>query len=74
MFVLDLDLNRSAAVREIEDVGLTTELCGDLIDQDSSGSDLLCPGDDKDYDGFPADQDCDDENRYALHNAIARHI
>ncbi len=46
-----------------ENVGLTTEICGDGIDQDSDGVDLLCPGDDKDYDGFPSDQDCDDTNR-----------
>lgn len=47
-----------------ENVGLTTELCGDGIDQDSDGADLLCPGDDKDNDGFTSDQDCDDTNRY----------
>ena len=36
------------------------EVCGDGIDQDCNGSDLLCT--DNDGDGFPEDIDCDDNN------------
>ena len=39
------------------------EICGDGVDQDCNGSDLLCPGSDKDRDGFSDSQDCDDGNR-----------
>ena len=38
------------------------EVCGDGIDQDCDGSDLACPGADKDNDGYTSN-DCDDSNR-----------
>ena len=37
-----------------------TEVCGDLVDQDCSGSDLECPPADFDGDGFDETDDCDD--------------
>ena len=40
-----------------------TEICGDGVDQDCNGSDLLCPGNDRDRDGYTSSQDCDDGNR-----------
>lgn len=42
----------------------TQEICGDGIDQNCDGGDLLCPGNDKDRDGFSDVQDCDDTNRF----------
>jgi hypothetical protein len=39
-----------------------TEICGDSIDQDCDGADLLCSGTDQDRDGFTTN-DCDDTNR-----------
>ncbi len=39
------------------------EICGDAIDQDCDGTDLLCPGSDKDLDGFSDPQDCDPSDR-----------
>ncbi len=39
-----------------------TEICGDGIDQDCNGSDLLCPGPDQDRDGFTSN-DCNDADR-----------
>jgi len=40
------------------------EICGDGIDQDCSGGDLLCSTDDQDQDGFSSSVDCDNTNRY----------
>jgi len=40
------------------------EICGDFVDQDCNGEDLLCSGSDKDLDGFPVGEDCDDTNRF----------
>lgn len=47
------------------------ELCGDGIDNDSSGGDLACPSPDADDDGYASDgtgsetgTDCDDTNRF----------
>ena len=40
------------------------EICGDGIDQNCDGSDLLCPGTDKDMDGFPNANDCVDTDRW----------
>lgn len=40
------------------------EICGNGIDEDCNGSDLLCSGNDKDRDGYTASQDCDDTDRY----------
>ncbi len=40
----------------------TQEICGDGVDQNCDGSDLLCPGTDKDRDGYTSN-DCDDTNR-----------
>jgi hypothetical protein len=39
------------------------EICGDGIDQDCNGTDTLCPGPDKDRDGYVEGADCDDTNR-----------
>jgi len=48
------------------------EICGDGIDQDCNGSDRLCPGSDKDMDGFPASQDCNDANRFTYPGMYAQ--
>ncbi len=40
------------------------EVCGNGLDENCDGIDTLCPGNDKDRDGFPASQDCDDTNRF----------
>lgn len=47
------------------------EICGDGVDNDSSGGDLSCPAPDADRDGYYSDgagpnsgTDCDDSNRY----------
>lgn len=44
------------------------ELCGDGIDNDSSGGDLACPGDDSDNDGYRdkaiGGSDCDDTDPF----------
>lgn len=42
----------------------TSEICGDFIDQDADGKDLLCSGNDQDRDGYVKGTDCDDTNRY----------
>ncbi|MDD2941955.1 MAG: right-handed parallel beta-helix repeat-containing protein [bacterium] len=42
----------------------TSEICGDFIDQDADGKDLLCSGNDQDRDGYAKGTDCDDTNRY----------
>ena len=42
----------------------SAEICGDGIDQDCNGLDLLCDGPDKDRDGFDAAGDCDDTDRF----------
>lgn len=39
------------------------EVCGDGVDQDCNGSDILCSGSDKDRDGYAGSADCDDTNR-----------
>ncbi len=39
------------------------EICGDGVDQDCNGSDLLCNNSDRDGDGAESDVDCDDTNR-----------
>ncbi len=40
-----------------------TEICGDTIDQDCSGSDLVCGDPDNDFDGYTVGQgDCDDDD------------
>lgn len=48
------------------------EICGDAIDQDCNGSDKLCSGNDKDLDGFPVGQDCNDSNRFIYPGIYAR--
>ncbi|HMO17005.1 MAG TPA: right-handed parallel beta-helix repeat-containing protein [Oligoflexia bacterium] len=40
------------------------ELCGSGRDEDCNGADDLCPGSDKDRDGYPDDIDCDDNDKF----------
>jgi hypothetical protein len=48
---------------EIGGCSIADEICGDGIDQDCNGSDLLCPAPDQDRDGYSSSQDCDDTSR-----------
>lgn len=57
--VIPLTAQRAVAVQEI---------CGDGIDNDSSGGDASCLGNDADDDGYTSDVDCDDNNRYIYPN------
>lgn len=48
------------------------EICGDFVDQDCDGQDLLCTGDDKDLDGYSSSEDCDDTNRFVYPGVSVR--
>jgi hypothetical protein len=41
----------------------SAEICGDGVDQNCDGSDLLCPGSDPDADGYGTGADCDNSNK-----------
>lgn len=42
----------------------STEICGSGVDENCDGVDALCPGTDKDRDGFPDHLDCDDSDKF----------
>lgn len=63
IILLILSINSPMTTRA-ESIGclVSTEICGDGIDQDCNGSDLFCSGLDSDRDGFQVGVDCDDAN------------
>ena len=49
---------------EFENCIPQAEICGSGIDENCDSIDASCSGNDKDRDGFPSSQDCDDSNRF----------
>jgi len=53
-----------AVQNNLTTASINVEFCGDGIDNDGDGSQLMCPGDDPDMDGYDNANDCAPDNKF----------